>query len=55
MVDEYPDAPARERAFAIIETLARTDFEIVAPPGPTTNPCLRFADDGAQEPVHRVV
>jgi hypothetical protein len=33
MVDEYPDAPARERAFAIIETLARTDFAIVAPPG----------------------
>ncbi len=50
MVDEYPDAPARERAFAIIETLARTDFERVAPPGTyDKTPCLRFADDGAQD------
>lgn len=50
MVDEYPDAPARERAFAIIETLARTDFERVAPPGLyDKTPCLRFADDGAQD------
>jgi hypothetical protein len=49
IVDEYPDAPARERAFAIIETLARTDFAMVAPPGPyDQTPCLRFADDGAQ-------
>ena len=49
IVDEYPDAPARDRAFAIIETLARTDFAIVAPPGPyDQTPCLRFADDGAQ-------
>lgn len=50
MVDEYPDAPARERAFSIIETLARTDFERVAPPGLyDKTPCLRFADDGAQD------
>jgi hypothetical protein len=50
MVDEYPDGPARERAFAIIETLARTDFERVAPPGQyDKTPCLRFADDGAQD------
>lgn len=50
MVDEYPDAPARERAFAIIETLARTDFERAAPPGLyDKTPCLRFADDGAQD------
>ncbi len=50
MVDEHPDAPARDPAFAIIETLARTDFAIVAPPGPYDQaPCLRFADDGAQD------
>lgn len=45
---KYVDAPARERAFAIIETLAHTDFERVAPPGTYGKaPCLRFADDGA--------
>jgi hypothetical protein len=50
MVDEYPDAPAREHAFAIIETLARTDFERVAPPGTyDKTPSLRFADDSAQD------
>lgn len=50
MVDEYPDASARERAFAIIETLARTDFERVVPPGLyDKTPFLRFADDGAQD------
>ncbi|WP_300340244.1 YfjI family protein [Accumulibacter sp.] len=49
IVDEYPDGPARERAFAIIETLARTDFERVTTSGPyDQTPCLRFADDGAQ-------
>lgn len=49
IVDEYPDAPARERAFAIIETLARTDFARVAPPNTyDKSPYLRFADDGAQ-------
>ena len=50
MVDEYPDAAARERAFSIIETLARTSFDRVAPPGPyDKTPCLRFAEDGAQD------
>ncbi|MCM8626948.1 DUF3987 domain-containing protein [Accumulibacter sp.] len=49
IVDEYPDAAARDRAFAIIETLARVDFAMVAPPDPYgQTPCLRFADDGAQ-------
>lgn len=49
MVDEYPDGLARERAFHIIETLARADFESLAPPGSyDKTPFLRFAEDGAQ-------
>jgi hypothetical protein len=56
MVDEYPDAPARERAFAIIETLARTDFAMALPrPAPTTKPLPALCRRRRARPVHRVV
>ncbi len=49
MVDEYPDAAARDTAFAVFDTLARADFALM---GETDRygkiPHLRFAD-AAQE------
>lgn len=46
IVDEYPDASARDTAFAIFETLARADFPALVPPGSFDKiPALRFADD----------
>lgn len=46
MVDEYPDAAARDTAFAIFDTLARADFSALAETDPYGKiPYLRFADD----------
>ncbi len=46
IVDEYPDANARDTAFAIFETLARADFAALAGVGNFDKiPALRFADD----------
>lgn len=46
IVDEYPDASARETAFDIFETLARADFAALARVGNFDKiPALRFADD----------
>lgn len=46
IVDEYPDASARDTAFAIFETLARADFAALAGVGNFDKiPALRFADD----------
>ena len=45
MVDEYPDAAARDTAFALFETLARADFDHLAETDPYGKiPHLRFAD-----------
>ena len=45
MVDEYPDAAARDTAFALFETLARADFANLAETDPYGKiPHLRFAD-----------
>lgn len=45
MVDEYPDAAARDTAFALFETLARADFANLADTDPYGKiPHLRFAD-----------
>ncbi|MDS4054983.1 YfjI family protein [Accumulibacter sp.] len=46
MVDEYPDAAARETAFALFDTLARADFAALAETDPYGKiPHLRFAED----------
>jgi hypothetical protein len=46
IVDEYPDASARDTAFAIFETLARADFAALAGVGNFDKiPALRFSDD----------
>lgn len=46
IVDEYPDAGARDTAFAIFETLARADFTaLVGLRDFDKIPALRFADD----------
>lgn len=45
MVDEYPDAAARDTAFALFDTLARADFANLAETDPYGKiPHLRFAD-----------
>lgn len=46
MVDEYPDAAARDTALAIFDTLARADFAALAETDTYGKiPYLRFADD----------
>lgn len=46
IVDEYPDASARDTAFAIFEALARADFAALVGLGSFDKiPALRFADD----------
>lgn len=48
MVDEYPDAAARDAAFGIFDTLARADFATLAETDvDAKHPFLRF-DDAAQ-------
>jgi hypothetical protein len=45
MIDEYPNAAARDTAFALFDTLARADFALLAETDPYGKiPHLRFAD-----------